>query len=106
MKEARASSASPSGKRSRRARLRNCKRSSCAAAMYSSATYPAITRPGCAPLSTSHRAAMLHIVEQEREQHEEESLFPWSPFARVMVVQAAHAAGDALVAISLAGTLF
>ena len=49
---------------------------------------------------------MLHVVEQPHDTHDEESLFPWSPFKRVMVVQAAHAAGDALVAISLAGTLF
>src|SRR5437879_3503338 len=46
------------------------------------------------------------LVEQAHDEREEESLFPWPPFARVMVVQAAHAAGDALVAISLAGTLF
>jgi len=46
---------------------------------------------------------MLDAVEH----HEEEgSLFPWPPFARLMLAQAAHAAGDALIAVALAGTLF
>jgi len=47
---------------------------------------------------------MLVVVEPH--DMEEGSLFPWPPFARLMLAQAAHAAGDALVAVALAGTLF
>jgi len=49
---------------------------------------------------------MLVVVEPPAHTEPEESLFPWSPFVRVMLAQAAHAAGDALVAVALAGTLF
>jgi hypothetical protein len=49
---------------------------------------------------------MLVVVEPPDHAHQEESLFPWPPFARMMLAQAAHAAGDALVAVALAGTLF
>jgi predicted MFS family arabinose efflux permease len=45
-------------------------------------------------------------MSSSAEPHQEESLFSWSPFARMLLSQAAHAAGDALVAIALAGTLF
>jgi len=48
---------------------------------------------------------MLESVEPEHADHED-SLFPWPPFARMMLAQGAHAAGDALVAVALAGTLF
>ena len=47
---------------------------------------------------------MLVVVEPHDT--EEGSLLPWPPFARMMLAQAAHAAGDALVAVALAGTLF
>jgi hypothetical protein len=46
------------------------------------------------------------IVDPGEHIDEEQSLFPWPPFARLMLAQAAHAAGDALVAVALAGTLF
>src|SRR5437867_10161413 len=47
------------------------------------------------------------LVAVEPQGHSEEgSLFPWPPFARMMLAQGAHAAGDALVAVALAGTLF
>ena len=49
---------------------------------------------------------MLVAVEPPAHTDHEESLFPWPPFARMMLAQAAHAAGDALVAVALAGTLF
>jgi predicted MFS family arabinose efflux permease len=49
---------------------------------------------------------MLVAVEPPGHTEQEESLFPWPPFARMMLAQAAHAAGDALVAVALAGTLF
>jgi len=48
---------------------------------------------------------MLDAVEPDHADHED-SLFPWPPFARMMLAQGAHAAGDALVAVALAGTLF
>ncbi len=48
---------------------------------------------------------MLDVVEPDHADHED-SLFPWPPFARMMLAQGAHAAGDALVAVALAGTLF
>jgi MFS family permease len=49
---------------------------------------------------------MLVVVEPHDDHDHEGSLFPWPPFARVMLAQGAHAAGDALVAVALAGTLF
>jgi hypothetical protein len=49
---------------------------------------------------------MLDAVEPSDHTEHEDSLFPWPPFARMMLAQGAHAAGDALVAVALAGTLF
>jgi hypothetical protein len=49
---------------------------------------------------------MLDAVEPADHIEHEGSLFPWPPFARMMLTQAAHAAGDALIAVALAGTLF